>query len=261
MTGAAPADALPGFDLGGQRALVIGGGSGIGRAIALGLAAAGADVAVAGRRRAPLEEVAAQVQALGRRGTLHQADVTDEAQLEALAATTQAAGGAPDILVNAQGTMRLRAALAVTPEDYAAQMDTNLRSLWSACTRFGALMLARGSGCIINVASMASFRSPAGNAIYAVSKHGVRALTESLAAEWSPAGVRVNAIAPGVFITGLNAHTMVGDRLARTLARVPMGRLGRLPELAGAAVFLASPSASYVTGVTLPVDGGFLVGG
>jgi NAD(P)-dependent dehydrogenase (short-subunit alcohol dehydrogenase family) len=252
---------LPGFRLDGHRALVIGGGTGIGRAVALGLAAAGADLTLTGRRREPLDEAAADVRALGRRAAVYLADASDDGQLAALADAVAADGGPPHILVNAQGTMRLRAAVDVSADDYTSQMDTNVRSVWLACTRFGRAMLARGSGCIVNIASMASFRSPAGNAIYAVGKHGVRALTESLAAEWAAGGVRVNAIAPGVFITDLNRTTMVGERRARTLARVPMGRLGELPELAGAAVFLASPSASYVTGVTLPVDGGFLVAG
>lgn len=248
---------LPVFALDGRQALVIGGGSGIGRAIALGLAAAGADVAVAGRRPESLQQVAAEIAAAGRRAGVHVADAADDAQLEALAR----AAGVPDILVNAQGTMILRDAVDVGSDDWARQLDVNTRSVWFACTRFGRGMLERGSGCIVNVASMASFRGMARNGVYAVSKHGVRALTESLAVEWAGRGVRVNAIAPGVFITDLNRETMVGERRQRTLARVPMGRFGELPELAGAAVFLASAAAGYVTGVTLAVDGGFLASG
>lgn len=251
----------PDFNLAGQRALVIGGGTGIGRAIALGLAGAGADVSVAGRRQAVLDDVCAAIRALGRHSDAHVLDATDQSQLVDLVARLNAADGTPDILVNAQGVMTLKPSIDVDASDYSHQMDTNTKSVWFACTGFGRLMLTRGSGVILNVASMTSFRGFPRNAIYAISKHGVRSITESLAAEWANSGVRVNGIAPGFFITDLNRGALTDERRERALARIPMGRFGVLDELAGAAVYLASPAASYVTGVTLPVDGGFLAVG
>jgi NAD(P)-dependent dehydrogenase (short-subunit alcohol dehydrogenase family) len=157
--------------------------------------------------------------------------------------------------------------LALSPaEDYDAAtfdriVDTNLKSVWFCCTRFGRGMLARGSGCVITIASLASFRGFPRNGVYCVTKHGVRALTETLAAEWAGRGVRVNGIAPGFFMTDLNRDAMREERKARALSRVPMNRFGDVGELAGAAVFLASPAAAYVTGTTIAVDGGFLATG
>jgi NAD(P)-dependent dehydrogenase (short-subunit alcohol dehydrogenase family) len=246
------------FSLSGRQALVIGGGSGIGRAIALGLARAGADVHVAGRRPDKLDESADLIRATGRRSNVFAIDARDLDALDALVDTVRDTSGVPDILVNAQGVMSLRNAEDFTAEDYDRIMDTNLKSVWFACTRFGTAMQALGGGGIINIASMASFRGFPRNGLYCMSKHGVRALTESLAAEWAPRGIRVNAIAPGFFITDLNRGAMTDERQARALSRVPMGRFGDVDELSGAAVFLASPAASYVTGVTVPVDGGFL---
>ncbi|MES2685308.1 MAG: SDR family oxidoreductase [Pseudomonadota bacterium] len=249
------------FSLKTKRALVIGGGSGIGQAIALGLAGAGADVYVAGRRREALDASCALIAAQGVSARAFTVDATELAELDALVGTVQRTVGLPDVLVNAQGVMALQNAEDVDEADYARVMDTNLKSVWFASTRFGQCMLERGSGSVISIASMASFRGFARNGIYAMSKHGVRALTESLAAEWAGRGVRVNAIAPGFFLTELNQHSMTGERKARALSRVPMGRFGELDELAGAAVYLASPAARYVTGITVPVDGGFLASG
>ena len=249
------------FSLGGRRALVIGGGSGIGRAIALGLAAAGADVAVAGRRRDKLDESCAEIRRHDVAANAFAADVADIDALDGLVADVEGAVGVPDILVNAQGVMTLRSAEDFDEADFDRIMGTNVKSVWFACTRFGRKMLERGSGSVINIASLASFRGFQRNGIYCVSKHGVRALTETLAAEWAGRGVRVNAIAPGFFLTDLNRDTMGDERKARALARVPMGRFGEVGELAGAAVYLASPAAGYVTGATLPVDGGFLAAG
>ncbi|ARP85440.1 SDR family NAD(P)-dependent oxidoreductase [Bordetella genomosp. 9] len=246
------------FTLSGRQALVIGGGSGIGRAIAMGLARAGADVHVAGRRGDKLNETGDGIRALGRQSRAFALDATDIGALESLAAQLDAAGDTPHILVNAQGVMTLNDAENFDEADYDRLMDTNVKSVWFACTRFGAPMAARGEGVIINIASMASFRGFPRNGPYCVSKHGVRAMTESLAAEWAPRGVRVNAIAPGFFLTDLNRGAMTEARKTRALSRIPMGRFGELDELAGAAVYLASRAGSYVTGVTLPVDGGFL---
>lgn len=247
--------------LSGQRALVIGGGSGIGAAIAAGLANAGAEVLVAGRRREPLEQTAARIRAGGRQATAYRLDATDLADLDRAVETIARENGVPDVLVNAQGIMLLARAEDFTEADYDRVMHTNLKSVWFSSTRFGSRMLARGSGAIVNIASLASFRGFPGNAVYCLSKHGVRALTETLAAEWAARGVRVNAIAPGFFLTDLNRDVMSDERKARALARTPMGRFGQVDELVGAAVYLASPGAAYVTGATIAVDGGFLAAG
>jgi NAD(P)-dependent dehydrogenase (short-subunit alcohol dehydrogenase family) len=251
----------PAFSLDGRTALVIGGGSGIGRAISLGLAAAGAHVAVAGRRDAALQESCSLIRQAGRQAWAFPSDACRLDQLDRLAADVEQAMGLPDILVNAQGVMALKNAEDFDEADYDHMMDTNLKSVWFAATRFGRRMLARGSGSIISIASLASFRGFPRNGIYCLSKHGVRALTETLAAEWAGRGVRVNAIAPGFFMTDLNRHLMTPERQQRALSRTPAGRFGELDELTGAAVYLASPAASYVTGTTIAVDGGFLAMG
>ena len=249
------------FSLAGRTALVIGGGSGIGRAIALGLAGAGADVHVAGRRGEKLAGAGDAIRALGRQSLPFAVDATDAAQLDKLVGDVERSAGIPDVLVNAQGVLALKNAEDYDEADYDRIMDTNLKSVWFASTRFGRKMLARGSGVIISIASLASFRGFPRNGIYCMSKHGVRALTETLAAEWAARGVRVNAIAPGFFMTDLNRDVMSEERKARAIARIPAGRFGEVDELAGAAVYLASPAAAYVTGATIAVDGGFLATG
>jgi NAD(P)-dependent dehydrogenase (short-subunit alcohol dehydrogenase family) len=245
----------------GRQALVIGGGSGIGRSIALGLARAGADVAVAGRRAAALQQTCDAIQALGRRATAFPLDATQTGALHRLAQALDGAAAPLDILVNAQGVMKLGKAEDCDEADYDRIMATNLKSVWFACTILGRGMLHRRRGVIINIASLASFRGFPGNGVYCLSKHGVRALTETLAAEWAERGVRVNAIAPGFFLTDLNRDAMSDERKAKALSRTPMRRFGVTDELAGAAVYLASAAAGYVTGATLPVDGGFLASG
>ena len=249
------------FSLRGRRALVIGGGSGIGRAIALGMARAGADVYVVGRRPAPLDESCTLLREHGVAAGAFSADVADEAGLEGLVAQVESQIGVPDILVNAQGILALSPAEEFDTATFDRIVDTNLKSVWFSCTRFGRGMLARGSGSVVNIASLASFRGFPRNGVYCVTKHGVKALTETLAAEWAARGVRVNGIAPGFFMTDLNRDVMSDERKANAMSRVPMRRFGDVNELAGAAVFLASPAAAYVTGTTIAVDGGFLATG
>lgn len=248
------------FSLAGQAALVIGGGSGIGRAIALGLAAAGAKVSVAGRRRERLDETLSAIRAKGVAGAAYPADARAPAAIAALLAACQRGGGTPDILVNSQGVTAIKPTLEIGEEDYDRVFDTNLRGVFFCCTTFGKAMLARGSGSIVNIASIASYRGWPGSVVYGMTKQGVRALTETLGAEWAAQDVRVNAIAPGYFMTDLN-RTMPDERKQRALQRTPMRRFGELEELVGAAVYLCSPAARYVTGATIAVDGGYLAAG
>lgn len=248
------------FALTGRRALVIGGSSGIGREIALGLNAAGASVLIAARGQEKLEETAA---ALGGDpiATAYTVDARSPAALEALAAKIEGTHGRLDILVNCQGTTAIKPALDLTEAEYDAILDTNLKSVFFACTSFGRRMVAQGSGAIVNIASLAAHTGWANAAAYSASKFGVVGLTQSFAAEWGGQGVRVNAIAPGFFLTDLNRGKMSEERKAEARKRNAMHRMGDLPELVGAAVYLASDAARFVSGATLRVDGGYLASG
>jgi NAD(P)-dependent dehydrogenase (short-subunit alcohol dehydrogenase family) len=238
-------------------ALVIGGSGAIGGAIARAYAAAGARVGIAGRDRARLIAAAAEIGAKD----YFAADVTRADTLDTLVEEVLRAFGRLDILVNCQGITILKPAEDFTEEEYAQVMATNMTSVFFSCTRFGRHMLERKSGAIVNIASLAGVRGFPRAAAYAVSKHGVIGLTKTLAAEWADRGVRVNAIAPGFFMTALNREKMSSERKQRALARTPMGRFGEVEELAGAAVFLAAPGQRFVTGAVLNVDGGYLAAG
>jgi NAD(P)-dependent dehydrogenase (short-subunit alcohol dehydrogenase family) len=243
-------------------AVVTGGTSVLGRALVRGLAEAGADVIPTSRRADQVAAAADEVASLGRRTLRVTSDVTDRRSLEdALAAVTRELGRV-DILVNCAGRTQRRATIEVSEEDWDAILDTNLTGTLRACQVFGRPMLERGWGRIINIASLATFVSLLEVSAYTASKAGVGALTKSLAVEWGPRGVNVNAIAPGVFPTDLNRKLIEGTpRGNELLMRTPLRRFGRAEELAGAAVFLASDAASFVNGHVLAVDGGFLASG
>ena len=249
------------FDLSGRLALVVGGTTGIGRALALGLADAGAHVVATGRRVAMVDEVARDIETRGRRTLRHPCDVADRASLEALREACLDAFGAIDILVCAAGITKRVPTLEMADADWNAILDTNLNGTLRACQVVGAHMVARRAGSIITIASLSSFIGLHEVAAYTASKSAVAGLTRALAVEWAPHGVRVNGIAPGVFRTDLNTGLLDSPRGREFLLRTPMKRFGRIDELVGAAVFLASDAASFVTGHLLAVDGGFLASG
>jgi NAD(P)-dependent dehydrogenase (short-subunit alcohol dehydrogenase family) len=253
---------FPTLDLRNKAAVVIGGTSGIGRVLALGLAAAGADVAASSRRLKQVEAIADELESMGRKTIRVPCDVRERTSLQDVLAVALETFGKVDILVNCAGKIKRAPTLDFPEEEWCGIVDTNLNGTLRACQVFGKHMLERGYGRIINIASLNTFVSMLEVAAYAASKAAVGALTKALAVEWSKHGVLVNAIAPGVFRTALNSDLLdKSPRGGALLARTPMARFGKAEELVGAAVYLASDAASFTTGEILVVDGGFLASG
>jgi NAD(P)-dependent dehydrogenase (short-subunit alcohol dehydrogenase family) len=250
------------FNLSGRSAVVVGGTSGIGHAIAIGLAGAGADVIAASRRMHEVEQTAVEIAALGRRTLALSVDVLDRKSLEALHDEVLRAFGRIDILVNSAGITQRIPTLECTEDEWNRIMETNLTGTFRACQIFGKTMVAQSYGRIINIASLGTFVAFHEVAAYCASKAAVGSLTKSLAVELAPHGVCVNAIAPGIVPTAMNGELLDQTERGRELhMRIPMKRFGRTDELIGAAVFLSSEAASYVNGQILAVDGGYLASG
>jgi len=252
------------FDLSGKTALVTGGGRGIGRSIALGLAEAGADVVVASRKQARCEETATRIEALGRRAWALPVNLLEPESIDALADACFEAVGRLDVLVNNAGVIWGAPTLDYPMEGWDRTFAVNVRGLWQLSQRAARHMAERGGGVILHVSSISGFRGsleekePA--IAYSASKGAVHALTKDMAVKLAPHGIRVNAIAPGAFDTDMMDYVR-GDeaRLAAFLEQIPAKRPGGEDDVKGAAVFLASPAGAYVTGHTLVVDGGWLV--
>lgn len=250
------------FDVAGQHVVVIGGGSGIGRAIALGFSRAGASVTVVGRQPAKLDAIERELsQGPGQKGRTFQADMANLAMISQARDAIEAEAGPTDCLVCCQGTTAIKPAFELDEGEYDAIFATNTKSVFFSCLAFGRGMVERKRGSIITITSLSAHSGWARAAAYGASKWAMAGMTQSLAAEWGPSGVRVNAIAPGFFMTDLNRDRMAPERKAEAIRRTSLGRMGDVDELVGTAIYLASPAAAFVSGTTQRVDGGYLSSG
>lgn len=250
------------FDLSGRVAVVMGGTSGIGRALALGLAEAGADVVASGRREPLVKEVAGEIERLGRKSLSLTVDASSRASIDTLRDRVLGELGRVDMLLNAAGQTFRKPTHTVSEDEWARIMDVNVTGMLRACQSFYEPLTQSGRGRIINIASLTSYVGFFEVTAYTTSKAAVLGLTRNLAVEWARQNINVNAIAPGVFRTELNAGLLDGTERGRELLlRTPMKRFGHIRELAGAAILLASDAASFITGQCIAVDGGFLASG
>jgi len=247
------------FRLDGRVAVVTGAGKGIGEGIAIGLAEAGADLALVARTRTDLERVAEAIRAVGRRALVVPCDVADVAGIPAAVREVVDAYGQIDVLVNCAGIQRRMTVLDATVEGWEQVINTNLRSAYFVTQAAGKIMVQRRRGKIISIASMTTYRGFHAISPYGISKAGLANFTKYLAVEWAPYNIQANAIAPGWITTPMTAR-MGEDRVGWVCDHVPQGKFGTPRDVAGLAVFLASSASDYITGQTMPVDGGFLAG-